>query len=108
MAAKTKAQAAKRAPAKGEGGKELSELLLARAPQEDLAGYSHADLERSVEIAHELIARHQPGTSLVDVSTDPGVKAFGRPVSIITVVNDNMPFLFDSVVGEVTESAGDA
>lgn len=108
MSAKAKAGATKRAPAKGEGERELSELLLARAPHEDLAGYSDKDLKQAAEIARQLIVRHQPGASLVDVRTDPGIRAFGRPVAVITVVNDNMPFLFDSVVGEVTDSAGDA
>ena len=60
----------------------------------------------AVAIAHEVVAAHQPGACLVDIRTEPGIEAFGRPVSVITVVNDNMPFLFDSVLGEVTESAG--
>ncbi|WP_292239201.1 NAD-glutamate dehydrogenase domain-containing protein, partial [Mesorhizobium sp.] len=29
------------------------------------------------------------------------------PMTVITVVNDNMPFLFDSILGEITESAGE-
>ena len=28
-------------------------------------------------------------------------------MTIITVVNDNMPFLFDSILGEITETAGE-
>jgi glutamate dehydrogenase len=108
MAVKTKTVAAKRAPAAADGDNHLRELLLGRAPQEDLAGYGDADLDQAVSIAHELIARHQPGSSIVDIRTEPGIKAFGRPVSVVTVVNDNMPFLFDSVLGEVTESAGQA
>lgn len=106
MAVKTKAGAAKPAPS-GEGGGILGEYLLSRAAQEDLAGYRKADLARAVAIAGEVVASHQPGASLVDVRPDPGIEASGRPVSVITVVNDNMPFLFDSVLGEVTESAGD-
>ena len=58
-------------------------------------------------IAHETVARHLPGTSVIDIRTDPGIGAIGRPVSVITVVNDNMPFLFDSVLGEITDSAGE-
>ena len=29
-------------------------------------------------------------------------------MTVITVVNDNMPFLFDSILGEITETAGEA
>jgi glutamate dehydrogenase len=109
MAVKTKSEAARRAPSgsSGDGAKHLRELLLGRAPQEDLAGYKPADLDRAVAIAGEVIAAHRPGASLVDIRTEPGIEAFGRPISVITVVNDNMPFLFDSVLGEVTESGGD-
>ena len=28
-------------------------------------------------------------------------------MTVITVVNDNMPFLFDSIMGEITETAGE-
>src|SRR4051794_37060738 len=88
MAVKTKAKAAKHAPAaKPEVESRLTELLLARAPQEDVAGYSEADLYRAVAIANEAIFRHQPGHSLVDVRTDPGIRAFDRPIGVITVVN---------------------
>ena len=31
----------------------------------------------------------------------------GRPLTVVTVVNDNMPFLFDSVLGEITDTAGE-
>src|SRR5262245_10257701 len=106
MAVKTKA-AAKRAPAPQDGEKLLGELLLARAPQEDLAGYSQADLDRAVGIAHELLATHQPGACIVAIRTDPGISALDRPLSVVTIVNDNMPFLFDSVLGEVTDTASE-
>ncbi|MDW6021803.1 NAD-glutamate dehydrogenase [Mesorhizobium sp. BAC0120] len=84
----------------------LREMLLARAPQEDLAGYRPADLDRAVAIAHEVLATHRRGACLIDIRTEPGIEASGRAVSLITIVNDNMPFLFDSVLGEITESAG--
>ena len=109
MAVKAKTKAVgKTAPAKASAGvKLLHDHLIARAPQEDLAGYQPADLEKAVTIAHETVARHLPGTSVVDIRTEPGIESNGRPVSVITVVNDNMPFLFDSVLGEITESAGE-
>ncbi|TGW04207.1 hypothetical protein EN788_53920, partial [Mesorhizobium sp. M2D.F.Ca.ET.145.01.1.1] len=43
---------------------------------------------------------------VVAVEADSGVVREGRPVTVITVVNDNMPFLFDSILGEVTETSG--
>jgi len=109
MALKTKSKAAKPAAAgkTSAGSKLLHDHLLARAPQEDLAGYKPEGLEKAVTIAHETVASHLPGTSVIDIRTEPGIEANGRPVSVITVVNDNMPFLFDSVLGEITDSAGE-
>ena len=105
MTVKTKAEVKKHASAGTDDGG-LGEYLLARAPQEDLAGYDAQDLDNTVAIANELLLTHEAGACLIDIRAEPGIEAFGRPVSVITVVNDNMPFLFDSVLGEVTESAG--
>ncbi|MER9331018.1 NAD-glutamate dehydrogenase [Mesorhizobium sp. M0488] len=85
----------------------LADYLLARAPAEDIAAYEVADLERAADHAGRAVARHKKGECIVAVEADPGVVRQGRPVTTITVVNDNMPFLFDSILGEVTESAGE-
>ena len=55
MAVKAKTKAAGQAASgKASGGiKLLHDHLIARAPQEDLAGYQPADLESAVAIAHE-------------------------------------------------------
>ena len=58
----------------------------------------------------DLAARHAPrrwhahskGKSVIAIDSDPGLVQAGRPVTVITVVNDNMPFLFDSIMGEIT------
>ncbi|MGX8011334.1 NAD-glutamate dehydrogenase [Mesorhizobium sp. ORM8.1] len=81
--------------------------MLARAPAEDVAVYDAADLERAAELAGRAVAAHKKGESVVAVEADPGVACNGRPVSVITVVNDNMPFLFDSILGEITETSGE-
>ncbi|WP_315926067.1 NAD-glutamate dehydrogenase [Mesorhizobium sp. SP-1A] len=86
---------------------QLADYLLARTPQEDLADYSAADLARAAELAEAAVARHRHGESVIAVEADARVSSQGRPLAVITVVNDNMPFLFDSILGEVTESAGE-
>ncbi|RWL79459.1 MAG: NAD-glutamate dehydrogenase [Mesorhizobium sp.] len=84
----------------------LADYLLARAPAEDIAAYDAADLERAGELAARAVASHRKGESVVAVDADSDVVCDGRPVTVITVVNDNMPFLFDSILGEITESSG--
>ncbi|MER8862964.1 NAD-glutamate dehydrogenase [Mesorhizobium sp. M0751] len=91
----------------GEKPGRLADYLLARAPAEDVAAYDVIDLERAAELAGRAVARHKKNDCVVAIDVDSGVVRQGRPMTVITVVNDNMPFLFDSVLGEITESAGE-
>ncbi|TJW49169.1 MAG: hypothetical protein E5W83_00100, partial [Mesorhizobium sp.] len=115
---KTASQPKKTSPVKGgpikggvaKGGERpgrLADYLLARTPAEDVAAYDVADLERAADLAGRAVARHKKGDCVVAIDVDSGVVRQGRPMTVITVVNDNMPFLFDSILGEVTESAGE-
>lgn len=113
MASLKPASRANSKPGKGGGAKisekrgKLADHLLARTPEEDLAVYDAADLDRAAVLAERAVLRHKKGESVVTVETESGVSREGKPVTVITVVNDNMPFLFDSIIGEITESAGE-
>ncbi|RUZ72501.1 NAD-glutamate dehydrogenase [Mesorhizobium sp. M7A.F.Ca.US.006.01.1.1] len=85
----------------------LADYLLARAPAEDIAPYDVADLERAADLAGQAVAGHRKGECVVAVDADSGVVRDGRPMTVVTVVNDNMPFLFDSILGEITETSGE-
>lgn len=104
--AKPKKKAATAAKAEEKPAR-LADYLLARAPAEDIAAYAVADLERAGELAAKAVASHKKGESVVAVEADSGVACDGRPVTVITVVNDNMPFLFDSILGEIAETSGE-
>ncbi len=91
----------------GKGARNLAELLLARAPAEDAAAYEPAELERAAALAGKAVAAHRKGDSIVSIERDAGITRDGLPVTVVTVVNDNMPFLFDSVLGEITDTAGE-
>ncbi len=113
MASLKPASRANSKPKKGGGAKilekggKLADHLLARTPEEDLAVYDAADLDRAAVLAERAVLRHRKGESVVSVETESGVSREGKPVTVITVVNDNMPFLFDSIIGEITEIAGE-
>jgi len=85
----------------------LEAFLKARAPQEDLIEYEAGVFSRASDLAHEALKKHRRGDSVIAVDNDPGLVRQGRPVTAITVVNDNMPFLFDSILGEIADSAGE-
>ncbi len=104
MASKTRAEAS----ASGrDAGATIRALLFSRAPAEDLSGYGAAALDKAADFAAAAIRRHRRGESVIDIANDGAVRHDGRPVTMITVVNDNMPFLFDSVMGEISDIAGE-
>jgi glutamate dehydrogenase len=97
--------------AKPAGNGKLSDflqLLVARSPEDDIAAYDKDALKRTAEIAHAALMRHHRGESVVAVEASPGISRRGRPMSAVTIINDNMPFLFDSVTGEINDTAGEA
>ena len=90
--------------AKGEREKILTRQLLEKAPAEDLAGYSAEDLHDLVAGRLVFLTDRKPGRSKVQV-TNPD-KPFGD-VTLIDILNDDMPFLVDSTIGLLTERGHD-
>lgn len=108
MATRAKSAATKKkAGSSAAGGQGFAEYLLMRAPAEDTAAYDPAVLDKAAELARKAVLRHRKGESDIAVDNDPGIVRNDRQMTVITVVNDNMPFLFDSVLAEITETAGD-
>jgi glutamate dehydrogenase len=103
MPARRDKQTGKKAPAGGQ----LLDHLKAGAPAEDLSPYDSETLAASAELAQSVLARHRTGKSLVSIENDSGIERQGRPMTVITIVNDNMPFLFNSVMGEISQSVGE-
>ena len=76
--------------------------LFARSAAEDLARYSAEDLVRLAESAWAFFAARKPGAPKLRVapaSLSPA--AAQRPETLIEIVNDDMPFLVDSVLSEL-------
>jgi glutamate dehydrogenase len=110
MASSAKAKAAATrvpTPKAIDGPARLAEYLHARTPAEDVAAYEPAVLAKAAELAYRAVQKHRKGESVIAIDSAAGMVRDGRPVTVITVVNDNMPFLFDSVMGEIAETAGE-
>src|SRR3954466_11127307 len=78
-------------------------LLFGRAAPEDLVGYEAAELAALAREAWAFVAIRKPGTpkirlELPKVSDGEHLKS----VSVIEIVNDDMPFLVDSAMAELT------
>ena len=69
---KAKAKSAKTASSSKSSTKppQILELLLARAPAEDVADYEPGMLERAAQLAEQAVLRHRKGSSVIDIETD--------------------------------------
>jgi glutamate dehydrogenase len=79
--------------------------IFARAAPEDLARYEPREIAALAEDAWLFLKERSPGTAKVRVRSpggSVGSEHIGK-VSILEIVNDNMPFLLDSIMGELTE-----
>ncbi|MEP4032088.1 NAD-glutamate dehydrogenase [Roseibium polysiphoniae] len=77
-----------------------------RGAAEDLVTYSQAELIGFAKHAFADFQMHPRGTHRVDV-TNPAFKADGNKateLTVVEIVNDNMPFLVDSVMAELQDS----
>lgn len=83
------------------------EILFGGASNDDLDLYTADMLALTAAHARKELARWDGGKPQVSVETVPGVAPGGTDVSIIAVTERNMPFLYDSVMGEVTSTHRD-
>jgi glutamate dehydrogenase len=81
---------------------EFTRQLFARAAAEDLARYSPDDLRQLGTDAYSRLALRTPGAADVRILNPNGSPEL-LTVSIIEIVNDDMPFLMDSVMSDLAE-----
>ncbi len=78
--------------------------LYAGAVPEDVVRIAPADLAALAGRAYDFLAQRQPGAAKIRCETVPlAGSAEHKAVSVIEIVNDDMPFLVDSVLGELAE-----
>jgi glutamate dehydrogenase len=78
--------------------------LYGRTVPEDLLHYGPADLAMLAAHAYASLAERPPGTPNIRCAkfalTDSGER---KTIGVVEIANDDMPFLFDSVMGELSE-----
>lgn len=77
--------------------------LFERAAPEDLLRYDGRDIAALGEAAWGFFAERTPGQPKLRIATPTGASELLRHTSVIEIVNDDMPFLLDSVMGELAE-----
>ena len=80
------------------------EQLFGRAVPEDIVHYGAPDLAVLCERAWNFLSERAPGAPKIRFDT-VSLSASGdrKAISVIEIANDDMPFLFDSVMGELSE-----
>ncbi|MEZ5877280.1 MAG: NAD-glutamate dehydrogenase [Tepidamorphaceae bacterium] len=83
----------------------FARTLYSGAPLEDLSAYTEAELAKLAEDTFALAGTHRPGTTTVLVSNPDSPSEGGalERVTVVDVVNENMPFLLDSAMAELNE-----
>src|SRR5215470_8429949 len=78
--------------------------LFGRSVPEDVVRYGADDIVGLAERAYDFLSERTPGTPKIRCETVALTASGGRKaVSVIEIVNDDMPFLVDSVMGELAE-----
>jgi glutamate dehydrogenase len=82
--------------------KTFANQLFARSSYEDLVTYRAEDLARFIEDAFTHLQKRTPGIASVLVENEPE-----NQITIVQILNDNMPFLLDSVMAALNEQGCD-
>ncbi|MCJ8509865.1 NAD-glutamate dehydrogenase [Rhizobium lemnae] len=82
-------------------------ILFGRASNDDIAAYTPEMLAAAALHASEELKAWKGDAARITVSSSDDVQPNGQRVSILTIIDRDMPFLFDSVMGEVTSTHRD-
>ncbi|MDQ0316706.1 NAD-glutamate dehydrogenase [Amorphus orientalis] len=83
----------------------FAEAFFARGSAEDIVVYDDAELCALADRAWTLFQKRAPGAATIEITEPdlPSTAQATRDVTVIDIVNDNMPFLFDSLMDELIE-----
>ncbi len=80
------------------------DFLFGRVSPDDVVVYRPESLAAAAVDAQRQLQAWRGKGAYVRVAAVDGVELTGRPLTLVTVVDDNMPFLFDSVMSEISTS----
>ncbi len=83
------------------------EILFSRASNDDLERYTPEMLALSAIHAARQLAAWNGTAPLVSLETIAGIELDGTPLSVLSIIDHNMPFLYKSAMGEVTSTYRD-
>ncbi|UNE54140.1 NAD-glutamate dehydrogenase [Bartonella machadoae] len=75
---------------------EIEQILFAHTDKEDIVCYESKELQKAANTAIEAFNRHQAGKTII--CFEQNLTRNNKPITVITLVNDNKPFLLDSIL----------
>src|ERR1041384_813241 len=95
--------------ARGDVPESFAPVMFAGVPAEDLVRYEARELAELAEAAWQFLQQRKPGAPKIRFESRPGPMGAERirSVSIIEMINNDMPFLLDSVMAELAEQGVD-
>jgi glutamate dehydrogenase len=84
----------------------FAERLFARTAPEDIVRYDARELAELAQGAWEFLAERKPGAPKMRLYEPCDGERLGA-ISVLEIINDDKPFLVDSVMGELTEQGID-
>ncbi|WP_455481469.1 NAD-glutamate dehydrogenase [Bartonella sp. B12(2025)] len=75
---------------------EIEQILFVHTDKEDIACYENKELQKAATTAIDALNLHKTGKSTI--CFEQNLTRDNRPITVITLVNDNKPFLLDSVL----------
>src|SRR5690349_4581228 len=83
------------------GLKSFVQAMCATAPPQDIIRYTVPALAALARLAYATAKPHRRGECIVKIlSPQTESKDYGRTESVLVAINDDMPFLFDSLLAE--------
>ena len=81
----------------------FARAVFSKAAEEDLAAYDGDDLAVLADEAWRAFAARTPGAHRIRFSEHRLTGSANRPITVVEILNDDMPFLLDSVMGELQD-----
>ncbi|MFT4346637.1 NAD-glutamate dehydrogenase [Bartonella ancashensis] len=75
---------------------QMESVLFSHADQEDIVCYAKDELKKAAATAVEALCQHQSGKNTI--CFEHSLTRSAKPITVVTLVNDNKPFLLDSIL----------
>ncbi|WP_455481923.1 NAD-glutamate dehydrogenase [Bartonella sp. B35(2025)] len=82
---------------------QIKKILFAHTDKEDIACYENKELQKAITAAIEAFNLHKAGKSTIHF--EQNLTRNNKPITVITLVNDNKPFLLDSILNVFNQHA---